>query len=106
MAGMIAAEVLKTRGHNPVIFEASDKLAGQFRLAGVAPMKQDWADVAEWEAKEVERLGIEVRLNTEVTAETIKEFNPDNVIIAVGSTYALPEIPGIDSPSAVSYTHL
>ena len=80
---MIAAEVLKTRGHNPVIFEASDKLAGQFRLAGVAPMKQDWADVAEWEAKEVERLGIEVRLNTEVTAETIKEFNPDNVIIAV-----------------------
>ena len=41
MAGMIAAEVLKTRGHNPVIFEASDKLAGQFRLAGVAPMKQD-----------------------------------------------------------------
>ena len=33
MAGMIAAEVLKTRGHNPVIFEASDKLAGQFRLA-------------------------------------------------------------------------
>ena len=102
MAGMIAAEVLKTRGHNPVIFEASDKLAGQFRLAGVAPMKQDWADAAEWEAKEVERLGIEVRLNTEVTAETIKEFNPDNVIIAVGSTYALPEIPGIDSPSVYS----
>ena len=38
MAGITAAEVLKARGHEPVIYEASDRLTGQFLLAGATPM--------------------------------------------------------------------
>lgn len=102
MAGLLAAEVLKTRGHEPVIFEASDKLAGQFHLAGVSPMKDDWAAAAKWEAEEVARLGIEVRLNTKVTPEVIADFKPDHVIIAVGSDYVAPEIPGVDGENVFS----
>ena len=97
MAGILAAEVLKKRGHEPVIFEASDHLAGQFVLAGKAPMKEDWAAAAKWEAEEVARLGIEVRYNTKVTPELIEEFAPDHVVIAIGSDYVAPAIPGIDS---------
>lgn len=67
MGGMIAAEILKARGHEPVIYEASDKLGGQFLLAGVAPQKHEMTEAAEWEAKEVERMGIEFHLNTAVT---------------------------------------
>lgn len=102
MAGLMAAQVLKKRGHNPVIFEASEKLSGQFPLTGVSPMKHEWAEMAKWEAEEVKRQDIEVVLNTEVTPEKIKEFAPDNVIIAVGSDYAAPSIPGIDSPNVYS----
>lgn len=102
MAGLMAAQILKKRGHDPVIFESTDRLSGQFALAGVAPMKQDWANMAVWEAKQIENMGIETVLNTYVTPEKIAEFAPDHVIIATGSDYAAPEIPGVDGPNVYS----
>lgn len=102
MAGLMAAQILKKRGHNPVIFEASDKLSGQFQLAGVSPMKHEWAEVAKWEAEQVINQGIEINLNTPVTPEKIAEVAPDHVIIAIGSDYVKPEIPGIDSSNVYS----
>lgn len=102
MAGLTAAQILKQRGHQPVIFEASDKVSGQFQLAGISPMKHEWAEVAKWEAEQVKNQGIEVILNSTVTPEKIAEFAPDHVIVATGSRYETPEIPGIDSPNVYS----
>ncbi|HIT29266.1 MAG TPA: FAD-dependent oxidoreductase [Candidatus Scatomorpha stercoravium] len=97
MGGMMAAEILKARGHEPAIFEASDHLGGQFLLAGVAPQKQEMTAAAEWEVKEVERMGIETHLNTPVTPELIAEVKPDEVIVAIGSDYVCPAIPGAET---------
>ena len=98
MGGMLAAEILKARGHEPVIYEADNKLGGQFLLAGVAPQKGEMTAAAEWEAKEVERMGIEVHLNTTVTPELIAEVKPDEVIVAIGSDYVVPaSIPGAET---------
>ncbi len=97
MGGMLAAEILKARGHEPAIYEASDKLGGQFLLAGVAPQKHEMTEAAEWEVKEVERMGIEVHLNTAVTPELIAEVKPDEVIVAIGSDYVAPAIPGAET---------
>ena len=98
MGGMLAAEILKARGHEPVIYEADSKLGGQFLLAGVAPQKGEMTAAAEWEAKEVERMGIEVHLNTTVTPELIAEVKPDEVIVAIGSDYVVPaSIPGAET---------
>lgn len=99
MAGLTAAQVLKARGHEAVIFEASDKLSGQFPLAGVSPMKQEWSQVAAWEAEQVNKQGIKVVLNTPVTPEVIAEFAPDHVVVATGSGYVAPQIPGVDGPN-------
>lgn len=96
MAGITAAEVLKARGHEPVIYEATDQLTGQFLLAGAAPMKEEWLAAAKWEAAEVRKMGIEIHLNTTVTPELIEQVKPDELIIAVGSHYVAPNIPGID----------
>lgn len=97
MGGMMAAEILKARGHEPAIYEASDHLGGQFLLAGVAPQKQEMTAAAEWEVKEVERMGIETHLNTPVTPELIAEVKPDEVIVAIGSYYVCPAIPGAET---------
>ena len=97
MGGMMAAEILKARGHEPAIYEASDHLGGQFLLAGVAPQKQEMTAAAEWEVKEVERMGIETHLNTPVTPELIAELKPDEVIVAIGSDYVCPAIPGAET---------
>lgn len=98
MGGMVAAEILKSRGHEPVIYEKSSSLGGLFPYAGMAPGKKEFADAAKWEAEEVARRGIEVKLGVTVTPELIESERPDAVIIATGSDYAAPEILGIDSP--------
>ena len=69
IAGMMAAEILKKRGHNPTIYEASDIAGGRFRLAGKAPKKQEFEAAIDWEIKECERLGIEIKTNTTVTRD-------------------------------------
>lgn len=103
MAGLMAAEVLKKRGHEPVVYEASDVLGGHFRLAGVPPLKHEMRAAAIWEGEEAERLGVEIHKNTAVTPELIAEVKPDEVIIATGSQYVAPEIPGIDGDGVCSY---
>ena len=96
MAGLVTAEFLKMRGHNPVVFEAGDTLGGQMLLAGVAPKKQEFTEAAVWEAEEARRMGIEIRMNTPVTPELIAREKPDHVVIAIGSDYVAPAIPGLD----------
>ena len=98
MGGMMAAEILKARGHEPAIYEASDHLGGQFPPRRVAPQKQEMTAAAEWEVKEVERMGIETTTSTPPSPpELIAEVKPDEVIVAIGSDYVSPAIPGAET---------
>lgn len=96
MGGLLTAEFLKKRGHNPTVYEATDTLGGQMLLAGVAPKKAEFTAAAKWEGEECRRMGIDIKLNTTVTPELIAQVKPDHVIIASGSHYVAPNIPGID----------
>ena len=97
IAGLTAAEYLARRGHTPVVYEATDTLGGQFLLSGIAPKKDEFAAAARWEADEVARLGVEIHMNTTVTPELIESVRPDRVIVAIGSEYDAPSIPGLDN---------
>ena len=48
------------------------------------------------------KLGVDVRLNTAATAENVKGGNYDKVILAAGSSPAIPPIDGIDKAGLVS----
>ena len=100
--GLMTAEFLKLRGHNPTVYEATDKCGGRFLLAGKAPKKQGFTEAAEWEAKECERMGIEIKTGVTVTPELIAEVKPDHVVVAIGAEYVAPEIPGIDGADVYS----
>ena len=102
IGGLLTAEFLKARGHNPTVYEASEKAGGQFVLAGAAPKKQEFAAAVEWEVKECQRRGIEIKTGVTVTPELIAEVKPDHVVIATGAHYVAPEIPGIDSADVVT----
>ncbi len=91
--GMMAAQLLKLRGHEPVLYEATEKLGGQFYLAGLAPMKQETAECMLWEARETARMGIEIHCSTTVTADTVEKERPDAVVFAAGATPVIPPIP-------------
>lgn len=101
IAGIEAADMLNTRGHKPVIYESTNRLGGQFTLAGVAPRKDDFAYAAEMAVRNIEDLGIETHMNCKVTPEILKEERPDALIIANGSKPVIPRIPGVDSEAVM-----
>ncbi len=102
IAGLEAAIVLRQRGHNAIVCEASDKLGGQFITAGMAPGKAEMKDAVIAMGKKAERLGAEIRLNTRVDGDLVKEINPDVVINAIGAVPVIPNIPGVDKPFVVN----
>lgn len=97
IAGMEAADALHKCGHTPILVEAGDHLGGQFAIAGVAPRKDDFKQANDMAVKNMENLGIDIRLNTKGTAELIEAEKPDAVIIAVGSSPVIPQIAGSDA---------
>lgn len=98
IAGLEAAITLKKRGHQPIVAEASGELGGQFLLAGMAPRKAEMADAARWMGEAARKAGVEILLNTPVTAESIDQIAPDEVILAIGAEPIHLNIPGVEQP--------
>lgn len=96
VAGLEAAIDLKKTGNEPVVYEASDRLGGQFMLGGVAPGKSDFYKAGERMIQNVYDLGIEVHKNTALTEADILEGRPDAVILATGSEPVSLPIPGAE----------
>ncbi|MFO8101330.1 MAG: NAD(P)/FAD-dependent oxidoreductase [Dehalococcoidia bacterium] len=94
--GLEAARVAALRGHRVTLYEKSPKTGGQLNLAAVPPMKQELTRWVRYLNTQVEKAGVEVRLNTEVTPELVKEVRPDVAIVAVGSEAFIPDFPGIE----------
>ena len=85
VAGCEAARVLAERGHEPVVYEAGSRLGGNLIPGGAPDFKEDDIALADWYAEELNRLGVEIHLNTLATEETVEDPQYDAVIIATGS---------------------
>ena len=86
VAGCEAARVLAIRGHEPVLYEKTNRLGGNLHPGGAPEFKEDDIALAAWYTKELERLGVEVHMNTAVTSADILAGDYDTVIMATGST--------------------
>jgi NADPH-dependent 2,4-dienoyl-CoA reductase/sulfur reductase-like enzyme len=94
--GLEAARVSALRGHDVVLMEAADRLGGQLLLACKGRVRRQVKGVADWLIAEVERLGVETRLNCYAEAGDVLTEAPDTVIIATGGWPEPPAIPGGD----------
>lgn len=99
--GMEAAWVAAHRGHMVTLCESSRKLGGQCVLAAVPPGREEFSEMVRYLERQLERKNVEVRLNTRVTVELVKEIDPDAVVIATGASQVVPGIDGIDGPNVV-----
>jgi len=86
VAGCEAARTLAIRGHEPVVYEKGSRLGGNLIPGGAPKFKEDDIALADWYARELERLGVPVHLNTEIKKEDVLAAGYDTVIIATGST--------------------
>ena len=93
--GMMAAQTLREMGHRVSLYEKSDRLGGLLNDATVASFKEYMRLYLQWDVRQTMQCGAEIHLNTEVTPELVERVNPDAVIVASGSTYVHPNIPGI-----------
>lgn len=96
VSGMEAAIVAAQRGHSVVLFEKSDRLGGQMLYSDYASFKWPIRNFKAWQIRQVEKLGVEVRLNTAATPEMIQAEGFDVVLAAVGSRPKRLNIPGCD----------
>ncbi|HTZ80314.1 MAG TPA: NADH:flavin oxidoreductase, partial [Stellaceae bacterium] len=100
-AGLEAARVTAERGHKVTLFEAADRLGGQVLLAARASWRKDVVGIVDWRRAELERLGVEVRLNTYAERADVVAEKPDVVIIATGGTPDIEWIPGAELCTSV-----
>jgi NADPH-dependent 2,4-dienoyl-CoA reductase/sulfur reductase-like enzyme len=91
--GMEAARVAAERGHKVTLIEKADELGGQITLAAKAPQRDQIAGISRWLVMELERLGVEVRLNTEADESLVRELNPDVCILTTGGRPFLDQNP-------------
>ena len=94
IGGMETARVLKLRGHNPVIYEASDKLGGTFIPASAESYKGKLRDLLKWYIKKMKDMEIEIHLNEKVT--DLSKFEGLDVVIATGAKPRRLNVPGFD----------
>jgi len=91
-AGLEAARVAAESGHNVVLYERSDVLGGQLRIAAAGPTREELLDFVVYFERELDRLGVELRLGSEATRTDVLAEAPDLVVCASGATPERPDL--------------
>lgn len=102
-AGLSAATVAAERGHDVSLFDSSDSIGGQFKIAMQIPGKEEFAETLRYFGRKVELTGVKLRLNERVTRAQLLAQGFDDVIVATGIVPRSPRIEGIKHPKVMSY---
>jgi len=76
-------------------------LGGQVRIASKATGRTDFDEMPRYYTYQMELLGVDVHLESEVTPEMVSEANPDAVVVATGSVPFELDVPGGDQKNVV-----
>jgi 2,4-dienoyl-CoA reductase-like NADH-dependent reductase (Old Yellow Enzyme family)/NADPH-dependent 2,4-dienoyl-CoA reductase/sulfur reductase-like enzyme len=95
IAGMQAALTARSRGHEVILCEKTDRLGGVLLCEEAVPFKQKLKLYIENQTRRIARSGIDVRLSTEVTRALAEALKPDAIVAAMGAEPTRPDIPGI-----------
>lgn len=101
VAGLSAAFLCAERGHEVTLYEGSDTLGGNMRLAAFPPGKGDITNMIRSYIARCEKDGVKIVMNQEVDLNFVKAENPDAVIVATGSKTLILPIEGIDNPAII-----
>ncbi|MER5542244.1 NADPH-dependent 2,4-dienoyl-CoA reductase [Streptomyces sp. NPDC002589] len=100
-AGLACAVSAAERGHEVTLFDAASEIGGQLNVARKVPGKQEFDETLRYFRHRLDVHGVDVRLDTWVTAETVAGY--DEVVVATGVTPRTPDIPGVDHPRVLGY---
>ncbi len=100
-AGLAFSTEAAKKGHKVTLFEAGSEIGGQFNMAKTIPGKEEFYETIRYFNKQLELTGVDVKLNTKVDANDLKDF--DEVVVACGVNPRDPKIPGQENAKVLSY---
>jgi len=103
-AGLGCAVTAAERGHQVTLFEAGEKIGGQFLLAQAIPGKEEFKETLRYYRVQLARLGVEVRTSCRATLDQLRGF--DDIVVATGVRPRPLEIEGADLPIVLSYAEV
>lgn len=106
IGGMQAALTAAQRGHEVILCEKTGQLGGVLLCEEKVDYKRNLHGYLLRQARRVAEAGIEIRLNTEATAELARSIEPDVIIAAVGGEAVVPPIKGIGGENVTAATEL
>lgn len=81
-AGLAFATTAAARGHEVTLFEKEADIGGQFNMAKKIPGKEEFNETLRYFRKQIALSGVQLRVNTEVSAADLAAF--DAVVVAAG----------------------
>ncbi|MEY4509104.1 MAG: hypothetical protein RLZZ450_1226 [Pseudomonadota bacterium] len=105
-AGLAFAVEAQKRGHHVILYEQAHEIGGQFNMAKRIPGKEEFSESLRYYARQLELLGVELKLATRATATLLSADGVDEVVLATGVTPRSPAIAGLDHRKVLSYVDL
>lgn len=84
-SGLKAAEIAARAGHEVTLIERRSQVGGQLRLAASVDGRQEIRGVITWLESQVDKLGVDVRLDWAPSVDELLALRPNHVIVATGS---------------------
>ncbi len=96
-AGLQFSITASSLGHKVTLLEKNDYIGGLTKIASIPEYKNpEFSALLTYYTKIIKKQGVDLHLSTEADAGIIKEFNPDLVVLAVGSKAIKSPVPGAE----------
>ncbi|MES2908105.1 MAG: NADPH-dependent 2,4-dienoyl-CoA reductase [Pseudomonadota bacterium] len=102
-AGLGFAVTAAERGHAVTLFDGASEIGGQFNIAKQVPGKEEFHETIRYFGRMVDKHGVQLKLNTRVRAEQLREGGFDEIVLATGIVPRMPAIPGVEHAKALNY---
>lgn len=104
--GLEAARVASLKGHRVHLYEKSDKLGGQLNPASGPEFKGQLRGLIDYLTKQVNDNHVKIHYGVEITPDSPELKNMDEIIVAVGATPIIPNIPASEKANVADVTEI
>jgi 2,4-dienoyl-CoA reductase (NADPH2) len=102
-AGLACAVTAAKRGHKVTLYDKDSAIGGQFNIAKQIPGKEEFYETLRYYQTKIDKYGITLKLNHEVTTEELITYDFDEIVISTGITPRALKLEGINHPKVLSY---
>ena len=100
-AGLVAAVTAACAGHKVTLYEKTQELGGQLKIAGGLEDRREFETLRTSLIMRTQKAGVKIHLSTTVTRQLVEKERPEIIIMATGGKPLKPVIPGVDGRNVV-----